>query len=161
MKLHHLHRTQFLPISVEDAWQFFSSPHNLPAITPPWLNLKISEGVFDSMFPGMLIRYRLTPMFGWPITWVSEITHAKPPTYFVDEQRFGPYRFWHHQHHFRTVNEGVEMTDIVSYQLKFGPIGTLLHASLVKKRLKDIFDFRQQTLVHIFKRRVQLVKQAV
>ena len=150
MKLYRLHRTQTLPVSVEEAWQFFSSPLNLSAITPSWLNLKVAGESPDPMFAGMLIRYRVTPLLGIPVTWISEITHVDPPHCFVDEQRFGPYRFWHHRHHFRPVNGGIEMTDAVSYRLKYGPVGTLMHAFLVKKRLEAIFDFRQGALERLF-----------
>ena len=152
MKLYRLHRTQVLPVSLPDAWRFFSSPLNLPSITPPWLNLRIVGRVRERMVPGMLIRYRLTPLPGIAVNWVSEITHVQPPTYFVDEQRFGPYRVWHHQHRFRSVEEGVEMTDEVSYGLRYGLVGTLVHALFVCNRLEAIFDFRQQTLARRFNR---------
>jgi ligand-binding SRPBCC domain-containing protein len=150
MKLYRLHRTQILPVSLEEAWQFFSSPLNLPSITPPWLNLAAVGEVPDRMFPRVIIRYRVKPLFGIPVTWISEITHVDAPHYFVDEQRFGPYRFWHHQHHFRKVDGGVELTDTVFYSLKYGPIGRLMHAFVVRKRLEDIFDFRQRALEQLF-----------
>jgi ligand-binding SRPBCC domain-containing protein len=102
------------------------------------------------MFPGMVIPYRLTPLFGIPITWISEITHVDPPHYFVDEQRFGPYRFWHHQHHFRPIKGGIEMIDTVNYFLRFGSLGRLMHALFIGKRLEEIFDFRQRSLERLF-----------
>ena len=152
MKTYRLERTQFLPVSLESAWEFFSSPLNLPSITPPWLNLKVAGRAPDRMYLGMLIRYRVKPLFGIPVTWISEITHVNPPHYFVDEQRFGPYRFWHHQHLFRPLRGGIEMIDQVSYSLKYGPVGTLVHAVFVRKRLEGIFDFRRQALERLFKR---------
>jgi ligand-binding SRPBCC domain-containing protein len=150
VKLYRLHRAQILPVSQEEAWRFFSSPLNLPSITPPWLNLTAVEEVPDSMFPGMVIRYWVKPLLGIPVTWISEITHVDAPHYFVDEQRFGPYRFWLHQHHFRTVSGGIEMIDTVFYSLKYGPLGTLMNAFFIRKRLEEIFDFRQRALEQLF-----------
>jgi ligand-binding SRPBCC domain-containing protein len=150
MKLYRVQRIQTFPVSLEESWQFFASPLNLPKITPPWLNLKVTEKVPDRMFPGMMICYRVKPLFGIPLTWITEITHVDAPNYFVDEQRFGPYRFWQHQHHFRQLKDGVEVTDIVNYALKFGSFGRVFHAILIKKQLKKIFDFRQKRLAQIF-----------
>ena len=150
MKLYQLDRKQILPVSLEKAWQFFSSPFNLPSITPPWLNFSIVGEVPNRMFPGMLIRYRLTPLLGIPMTWISEITHVDHPRRFIDEQRMGPYSFWHHQHHFRPVKGGIEMIDTVSYAMRYGPFGTFIHSLLVKRRLEDIFEFRRMALERIF-----------
>jgi ligand-binding SRPBCC domain-containing protein len=150
MILYRLDRIQKLSISLDEAWHFFSSPLNLPSITPPWLNLTILGELADRMFPGMIIRYRVTPFLGIPATWISEITHMEAPHYFVDKQRFGPYRFWHHQHHFLSTKGGIEMMDTVHYALKFGPVGRVMHAFVVKKKLEEIFDFRQRALTKRF-----------
>ena len=150
MRLHRLHRSQVLPVSLEEAWRFFASPLNLPLITPPWLNLAAEGEVPDRMFPGMINLYRVKPFFGMPVTWISEITHIDAPHYFVDEQRFGPYRFWQHQHRFGAVTGGTEMIDTVFYSLKYGLIGTLMHVFLVRRRLEEIFTFRQRALDRIF-----------
>ena len=150
MKRHRLERNQHLPISGEQAWRFFSSPLNLPAITPAWLNLTPLGNMPHRMFPGMVIRYRITPLLGIPVTWVSVITHLDPPHSFVDEQIRGPYRRWHHRHRFRPADGGIEMTDTVTYTMKYGLLGNLLHALLVRNRLESIFDFRQQVLAHRF-----------
>ena len=150
MKLYRLRRSQTLQASLQEAWHFFSSPLNLSSITPPWLNLAVHGEVSGRMFPGMVIRYRLTPLWGIPVTWISEITHVEPPHYFVDEQRFGPYRFWHHQHDFRPLNGGLEMIDTVHYSLKHGPIGVFMHALFVRKKLEEIFDFRENSLKQRF-----------
>jgi ligand-binding SRPBCC domain-containing protein len=150
MKLYRIERTQALPVSLEESWQFFASPLNLPRITPPWLNLKVSHKIPEQMFPGMLISYLVRPLFGIPLTWITEITHVDAPNYFVDEQRMGPYRFWQHQHHFRQIPNGVEMTDVVNYALKFGMFGRLVHAVLVRNQLEKIFDFRKRILEKLF-----------
>ena len=143
--LHSLERTQILPTDLETAWTFFSDPRNLPQITPPWLGFTVTSGLPDRMYAGMIATYRVCPVPLVPITWVTEITRVDEPFFFVDEQRFGPYRFWHHQHHFREVPGGIEMRDLVSYILPFGPLGKLA-AGYVARRLEAIFDFRKETL---------------
>ena len=150
MKLHQLTRIQTLPVQMAEAWQFFSSPRNLPSITPPWLNLVAMNDIPDSMYPGMVIQYRVKPFLGIPVNWLTEITHVDAPRYFVDEQRFGPYRFWQHHHYFRPAKDGIKMTDTVYYALKYGPLGRLIHSALIRRRLEEIFDFRQRALAQLF-----------
>jgi ligand-binding SRPBCC domain-containing protein len=82
---------------------------------------------------------------------MTEITHVEDKKYFVDEQRFGPYSLWHHQHHFRQTEAGVEMTDIVHYKIPFGKLGDLAHALFVKKQLKAIFDYRYEVVEKLFR----------
>lgn len=144
-----LKRTQQLPIDVQIAWQFFSDPRNLPVITPPDLGFEITSGLPEQMYAGMLVSYKVAAAPGIKVRWITEITHVRENEFFVDEQRFGPYRFWHHQHHFKAVAGGVEMTDLVSYLLPFQPFGQLA-APFVRRRLEHIFDFRQQTLETMF-----------
>jgi len=151
MALYQLKRKQILPISLEQAWEFFSSPFNLAKITPPDMGFQVKlVRPEDKMYPGMIIAYRVSPLLNIPMSWVTEITHVQEPYYFVDEQRFGPYSLWHHQHHFREVAEGVEMIDIVSYKIPFGILGDLANALFVRKRLDYIFDYRYQTLEKMF-----------
>jgi len=147
-----LKRTQLLPIDVQTAWQFFSDPRNLPVITPPDLGFEITSDLPEQMYAGMLVSYKVAAAPGIKVRWITEITHVRENEFFVDEQRFGPYRFWHHQHHFKAVAGGVEMTDLVSYLLPFQPFAQLA-APFVRRRLEHIFDFRQQTLETMFNRR--------
>lgn len=149
MSVETLKRTQFLPLSLASAWHFFSDPRNLPAITPPDLGFEITSDLPERMYAGMVVTYRVTALAGIRVNWVTEITHVQEPTFFVDEQRFGPYRFWHHQHHFKAVEGGTEMTDLVSYLLPYPPVGQLV-APLVRRRLDYIFDYRRQALATIF-----------
>lgn len=147
MKLYRLERKQRLPVGLDEAWEFFSSPHNLRHITPPWLNFRIlSPAGQEPMYPGQIISYTIQPVTGVRIKWVTEITHVNRPHYFVDEQRFGPYRLWHHQHHFTQDGDGVLMTDIVHYVLPFSFIAPLFHKYFVRPRLEIIFDFRTNVL---------------
>lgn len=128
---------------METTWEFFSNPKNLLTITPPFLNLKVTNELYgDKAYTGQIITYTVKPLLGIPLFWMTEITHVKPLEMFVDEQRKGPYKLWHHQHHFRAIEGGVEMTDIVHYRLPMGPLGTLANGLLVKQKLNDIFSYR-------------------
>lgn len=98
------------------------------------------------MYPGLIIEYSIRPLLGIPVYWMTEITQVAPLRYFIDEQRFGPYSFWHHQHHFEAKDDGTEMTDIVHYRLPLGPLGTLAHRLFVRKRLEAIFDYRRKII---------------
>jgi len=150
MKPSALREVQRLPISLPEAWSFFSDPRNLPRITPPSLGLEVTSDLPGVMYPGMIITYRVRPIPWVSVGWVTEITHVREPVLFVDEQRFGPYRFWHHEHHFREVEGGVEMKDIVHYALPLGTIGRVFGGPLVRRRLERIFSFRRRFLVREF-----------
>ena len=149
MDLQRLEYRQILQIGLTDAWAFFADPANLPRITPPELNFSVTSPLPARMHPGMVVSYTITPFGPWRLGWVTEISHVAEPYYFVDEQRFGPYRFWHHQHHFQEVPGGVAMTDIVHYRLRWEPFSRLA-AGLVARRLAHIFDFRRQALRELF-----------
>ncbi|MDP4877570.1 MAG: SRPBCC family protein, partial [Schleiferiaceae bacterium] len=110
-----LERTQRLPISIEEAWKFFQSPENLAVISPDSLGFNILSETPDEMYPGLFIHYKVSPLFGIKMHWTTEITHVEAPTYFVDDQRVGPYSIWHHEHHFKAIEGGVEMLDRVNY----------------------------------------------
>ncbi len=138
--------SQTLALSLSEAWNFFSDPKNLSTITPPDLGFRITSEPPATIYSGLIISYTLTPILKIPISWVTEITHVSAPHYFVDEQRFGPYKFWHHQHHFREVDAGVEVTDIVHYKLFAGPLGKLIHALMVRADIEKIFAFRESVL---------------
>jgi len=150
LHLYHLRTQQNLPISLPRAWDFFSNPNNLAEITPAWLNFRVTSNLPEKMYPGMIVTYQVRPWGGIALNWVTEITHVNAPHFFVDEQRFGPYRFWHHQHHFRESANGVEMTDLVHYALPFGPFGGVAHYFSVERRLREIFEFRKKCLEKIF-----------
>ncbi len=148
--MHRLSVVQTLPISLESAWDFFSNPQNLAKITPPEMNLIPTSPLPSETYPGLFITYKVKPLLGIPMTWVTEITQVREQAFFVDEQRLGPYRIWHHQHHFKAVKGGVEMIDIVDYRLPLGPIGVLLQKIMVGKMLTNIFEYRKKRLVELF-----------
>lgn len=140
----------FIKSDIQTVWDFFSSPKNLKKITPAHMGFDIITGGEGQMYPGHIISYKVKPLFGIPMLWVTEITHVSEKEFFVDEQRIGPYKMWHHEHHFVQVDGGVEMTDIVSYALPFGLLGTLAHKLLVRRQVESIFKFRQKVITRYF-----------
>ncbi|MFM9910002.1 MAG: SRPBCC family protein [Chitinophagaceae bacterium] len=151
MSVHSFKTIQVIPISLEKAWDFFSSPANLQAITPPEMEFRIiSTHQGTRMYAGQVIEYKVKPVLNIPLYWMTEITHVQDKLYFVDEQRFGPYTMWHHQHHFKEVEGGIEMTDIVHYKLPGWWVGDLLNSLFVKKQLAQIFNYRFKKVEELF-----------
>ena len=151
MAVHSFKTVQLIPVSLEQAWDFFSSPSNLQVITPPKMDFRIiSRYQGSKMHPGQVIEYTVKPLLNIPMYWMTEITHVQPKEFFVDEQRFGPYSMWHHQHHFKEVAGGVEMTDIVHYKIPGWWIGDVMNSLYVKKQLTKIFDYRFKKVEELF-----------
>jgi ligand-binding SRPBCC domain-containing protein len=151
MKIYNLKRKQFLPISLQEAWEFFSNPKNLSKITPEHMGFRIlyiSGG--DIAYAGQIIRYHISILPGIKVHWVTEITQVKESLYFIDEQRFGPYALWHHQHHFKEVTGGVEMMDEVNYAIPLGWLGRLVHYIFVGRKVNRIFEHRFKVLEMYF-----------
>jgi len=132
--------------SADAVWRFFSNPHNLPRITPPWLDLRIVSPAPERIYPGLILEYRVRPARGLQVAWVTEITHVREGELFVDEQRFGPYRFWHHQHLFRATGRSVEVRDVVHYLLPGGFLGRPFLRRWVGRQLEAIFAYRQEAV---------------
>jgi ligand-binding SRPBCC domain-containing protein len=146
-----LKTVQKIPVSLDKAWDFFSDPANLQVITPPGMGFRIlSKHQGDKMYAGQIIEYKVKPLAGMPVYWMTEITQVKDREYFIDEQRFGPYQLWHHQHHFKKIEGGVEMTDIIHYKIPFGFIGRIANSLFVKKKLAGIFSFRKRKVEELF-----------
>jgi ligand-binding SRPBCC domain-containing protein len=152
MKAFHLRFKQSIPISLEEAWDFFSSPLNLAKITPKEMSFTVTSKLSptDKMYAGMIITYKVSPIRGIKLNWMTEITHVKEHEYFVDEQRFGPYQFWHHQHHFKAIQGGVEMNDILTYGLPIGILGRVANGIFVANKLQKIFKFREKKVEEFF-----------
>lgn len=152
MKAYHLKFSQRLPISLETAWDFFSSPMNLAKITPEEMAFTVTSPLQakEKMYAGMIITYKVSPVAGIKLNWMTEITQVQEPFYFIDEQRFGPYKFWHHQHHFREIPGGVEMNDVLTYGLPAGIFGNLANSIFVAGKLQQIFSFRRQKVTELF-----------
>jgi ligand-binding SRPBCC domain-containing protein len=150
MKIYRLETIQKLPISQKEAWDFLSDPKNLKRITPDYMGFEILSGAADKMYAGQIIQYLVTPVMNIPTKWVTEITHVDEGTYFVDEQRFGPYSLWHHKHFLKPIPNGVEMVDIIDYKIPLGILGQLVHPILVAPKLKEIFEYRKQALIELY-----------
>lgn len=151
MGFYQLHKTQKIPATIDQIWEFISSPANLKKITPEYMGFNITSKLLsEKMYPGMIISYKVSPVLGIKMTWVTEITHVKEKEYFVDEQRVGPYSIWHHEHKIEPIEGGVLMTDIVSYKPPFGILGSFANSILIKKQLKEIFDFRVTAVEKMF-----------
>ena len=145
-----LERIQTLPVGIEQAWDFFSDPGNLARITPPSMRFRITSPPQSATYAGQILTYTVRPLLGISMDWITEITHVSRPHFFVDEQRFGPYLFWHHQHFFREVEGGVEVRDLVHYLLHHDQLAWLVNRLIVAPRLKRIFDYRSKALQDIF-----------
>lgn len=153
MKTYEFKAEQFLNVSLREAWDFFSSPHNLAVITPPALGFKVLTKLTDEpVCAGLIIDYTVTPLYGIPLRWKTLISEVEELKYFVDLQLKGPYKLWEHRHTFTEQDNGVLMHDHVRYQLPFGLIGQLAHPILVKRKIEEIFNFRKQKLDELFGR---------
>ncbi|MEO7445995.1 MAG: SRPBCC family protein [Ferruginibacter sp.] len=151
-KTYRFMRQQVLPATLPEVWEFFSSPANLAKITPAHLGFKILSAPHgDDMYAGQLIEYTVKPIMNIPLYWMTEITQVKQHEFFIDEQRFGPYSFWHHQHHFKETANGTEMRDMVHYRVPGWILGDLANELLVKDQLKKIFDYRYKAAEERFK----------
>lgn len=144
--------------SLDDVWDFISSPKNLKEITPDYMGFDITtDNLPEKMYPGMIISYKVSPVLGIKTTWVTEITQVKEKQFFVDEQRVGPYALWHHQHIIEALEKGVLMKDIVSYQPPFGFLGRIANSLLIRKKLREIFQYRNEAV----EKRFGVYKEAV
>ncbi|MDC7998487.1 SRPBCC family protein [Gilvibacter sediminis] len=147
MGFYQFKRSQKIPASIDEVWDFISSPANLQEITPDHMGFEITSGELpEKMYPGMIISYIVKPLMGIPMTWVTEITQVNDKSYFIDEQRVGPYKIWHHQHFIEPIEGGVLMSDIVSYQPPLGVLGSIMNSLVIRKKLEEIFDYRVEAV---------------
>lgn len=151
MAIHSIKAVQRIPINVTEAWQFFSVPAKLVQITPADFSFQIiSHHHGEAIYQGQIIEYKVRPLWNIPWYWMTEITHVHPMKYFVDEQRYGPFGMWHHQHHFVPVDGGVEMTDIVHYSVPGWWFGSLVDKLVVRKKLEELFRYRFGAIEKLF-----------
>lgn len=145
-----LENQQFLPVPISTAWHFFANPSNLQSITPENLDFKITSLDDEKTYAGQIITYSIKLNRFIKMKWVTEITHLKEENYFVDEQRFGPYKMWHHVHKFESVDDGVLMTDIIHFKLPIRILSHLAYKLFVKRNLIRIFSYRTAELEKLF-----------
>jgi len=145
MKVYSLKRKQFIKLPIEKVFDFFSKPENLEKITPSSLSFKIITPIPIDMSKGALIDYTIK-LFFYPVHWRTIISDYNPPYSFIDQQIKGPYKFWHHSHEFKEVNDGVEIIDNVKYSVPFGVVGRLAHKIWIRNELNKIFDYRMKII---------------
>ena len=151
MGFYQLETSQKIAATIDEVWDFISSPANRKKITPDYMGFNITSKLLsEKMYPRMIISYKVSPVLGIKMTWVTEITHVTEKEYFVDEQRLGPYSMWHHKHKIESIEGGILMTDIVSYKPPFGILGSILNTFFIKKKLNEIFKYRTFVLESIF-----------
>lgn len=146
MGVYTLKASQKIPASKEEVWDFISSPKNLKEITPDYMGFEIQTELPEKMYPGMIIQYKVSPILGIKMTWVTEITHVEHEKFFVDEQRVGPYRMWHHQHHIQEIPGGILMEDIIDYQPPMGLLGDIANSLFIARQLDEIFAYRKEAV---------------
>ena len=153
MKIYSIKTVQNVTASLDECWSFFSSPRNLQKITPSDMGFEITDYDERTVYPGQVIQYKVRPLFGITLSWMTVITAVKENSYFIDEQRFGPYALWHHKHFFEATPEGVKMTDVVHYGLPLGFLGRIMNTVVVKSKLKEIFEFREKAVDAMFNKK--------
>lgn len=151
MGFYQFKQTQKIQGNIDDVWNFISSPANLKKITPDYMGFDITSGDLPGkMYAGMIICYKVSPLLGIKMNWLTEITQVEEKRFFIDEQRVGPYKIWHHQHHIEPTEGGVLMTDIVTYQPPMGFLGSIANTLIIRNKLNEIFDYRRNVLNEIF-----------
>lgn len=103
------------------------------------------------IYEGMLIEYKLKPLLGITVRWKTEICKVDKPVMFTDRQLKGPYKIWEHTHTFIKKDNDILMKDQVKYELPFGIIGSIVHKLIVRKKIENIFKYREKVLKKIFK----------
>ena len=149
-----IHWESDLKVDLNTIWEFFSNPENLNRLTPEEVDFKIDFISYPGkMYPGMMVKYKIAPFpFKWiSFTWVAEIKQVQSHEYFIDEQRFGPFAFWYHEHRFEKLpNEKVKIIDLLVYKLPFGFVGRLVDQLIIGKIINRIFSERKKLLEKIF-----------
>jgi ligand-binding SRPBCC domain-containing protein len=148
--MYKIEQVQNVPISRDEAWNFFSNPSNLQVVTPDDIGFSFKDDLPNKMYPGLVVSYQVAPLLGMKLNWSTEITAIKEKEYFVDHQLSGPYKIWHHQHFFEDIEGGTALRDIVHYALPLGFIGRMFHPIVVQKKLEEIFAFRKNAIEQKF-----------
>lgn len=146
-----LERKTRVNADMQSVWQFFSNPRNLAVITPSSMKFTVlTAELKDEIYSGMLIKYKVSPLWNIPLKWVTKITDVNKTSFFADEQESGPYAYWRHEHSFKEEGDKILMTDKVMYTLPLGFIGRMVNGLVVRNKLKYIFDYRTEIIMKIF-----------
>ena len=150
-----LERSQLITGTLEEVWDYFSSPENLNELTPNNMGFKIlTKTPIPKMHEGQIIEYKVSPILGIPLYWKTIIKEVVPLKSFVDQQAKGPYKLWRHTHTYTQQGGQVLMTDKVEYLLPFGYLGQMLNPVFVRSRLEEIFDYRYERIEQSFNKLV-------
>ena len=150
-----LERSQLITGTLEEVWDYFSSPENLNELTPNNMGFKIlTKTPIPKMHEGQIIEYKVSPILGIPLYWKTIIKEVVPLKSFVDQQAKGPYKLWRHTHTYTQQGDQVLMTDKVEYLLPFGYLGQMLNPVFVRSRLEEIFDYRYERIEQSFNKLV-------
>ena len=142
---------QTLNISLEEAWEFFCAPRNLQKITPDHMDFHITSEVTPKIYSGQIITYKVGILPRVKQSWVTEITEVQEERFFIDEQRFGPYKMWHHEHFFyKTSSKTTLIKDKISYKVPYGFLGDIAQKIFIKRQLQSIFEYRFNILEKMF-----------
>lgn len=146
-----LTRSLTLELPREEVFDFFADAGNLEQITPTELNFQIITPQPIAIKQGTLIDYELS-LYGFQVSWRTEISVWEPPMRFVDRQLRGPYSQWIHTHTFTELEPNKTLIeDEVRYRLPLEPLGDIAHF-LVKRQLDYIFDHRQRVADELLSR---------
>ena len=149
--LYTLYAKQRVNKKVDILWDFFRKPSNINSLTPPDFHFKIKSGQSDEFYEGKIISYKIKPFKLVTLNWVTEISKVEKESYFIDNQIYGPYKLWHHEHHFKSNTDGTtEIIDKVKYKVPFYILGRLAHKLFIRKKLFNIFMFRQKQINNLF-----------
>ena len=143
MKIYQLFRRQVLKLTLQEAWDFFSSPYNLNTITPDFFHVTVTSKVPEKIYAGLMISYRMKAVFGIPMAWLSEVSHCEEPKRFVYQQRIGPFKFWSHEVCLTEQDQGIILEDIMFYAMPLGWLGEFINSVLIANKLEQIFDTRR------------------
>lgn len=148
--MYHLKKEQWIDVPKERVWDFFSKPENLLKITPSDMKMKIEDIPEGAMYPGMILRYKVSPLLGIPLNWTSHISALKEGDYFVDDMLEGPFKVWHHQHRFESKEGGTLIIDDLHYRIPLEPLSKIFHPILVQRNLEKMFQHRESVVKELF-----------
>ncbi|ONI83570.1 cyclase [Saccharothrix sp. ALI-22-I] len=94
--------------------------------------------------PGDTVTWQATH-FGLRWRMTSRISAFDPPRHFVDEQVRGPFRRWHHAHHFEPDGHGgTLMRDVVDFAAPLGPLGVVAEFAVLNRYMPRLISARNE-----------------
>jgi ligand-binding SRPBCC domain-containing protein len=141
MAKHVFEHHSILPTTAEHLMAFHASPKAFAKLTPPPIFVRVHRNGLTSLTSG---EVDFTLWFGpIPAHWIARHEPGPIETSFVDRQVQGPLQSWEHQHLFREVAGGVELTDHVEYEHREGGFWGIFTRLLFNKlSLHGLFFYR-------------------